>query len=89
MFPFPLAAEVLKEPLELDHGDLMLSRRPGLGVDVDEGVVKRYPWIPGPWSFVDTDSPSQHRAITGRFGEHQAGKPSESAGSRGANRQAS
>jgi L-alanine-DL-glutamate epimerase-like enolase superfamily enzyme len=89
MFPFPLAAEVLKEPLELDHGDLILSRRPGLGVDVDEAVVARYPWIPGPWSFVDSDSPSQPRAITGSFGEHQAGKPSESVGSRGVNRQAS
>ena len=58
MFPFPLAAEVLKEPLQLDHGDLILSRRPGLGVDVDEGVVERYPWIPGPWSFHSDSKPA-------------------------------
>jgi L-alanine-DL-glutamate epimerase-like enolase superfamily enzyme len=56
MYPFPLAAEVLKAPLQLDHGDLILPKGPGLGVEVDEGVVERYPWIPGPWSLVRTDS---------------------------------
>ena len=56
MYPFPLAAEVLKEPLQLDHGDLILPKGPGLGVEVDEGVIERYPWIPGPWSVVRTGS---------------------------------
>jgi L-alanine-DL-glutamate epimerase-like enolase superfamily enzyme len=41
MYPFPLASEVLKEPLEIDHGDLMVPRKPGLGVDVDESVIER------------------------------------------------
>nr|AER58198.1 mandelate racemase/muconate lactonizing protein [uncultured Acidobacteriota bacterium] len=75
MYPFPLTADVLKEPLELEHGDLILSMRPGLGVDVDEAVVERYPWIPGSWCSVHT--------------AHASGKPSDSARSRGANRQAS
>ncbi len=56
MYPFPLASEVLKEPLQLDHGDLILPKGPGLGVEVDESVIERYPWIPGPWSVVHTDS---------------------------------
>jgi L-alanine-DL-glutamate epimerase-like enolase superfamily enzyme len=56
MYPFPLAAEVLKAPLQLDHGDLILPKGPGLGVEVDESVVERYPWIPGPWSVDHTDS---------------------------------
>jgi L-alanine-DL-glutamate epimerase-like enolase superfamily enzyme len=56
MYPFPLAAEVLKEPLQLDHGDLILPKGPGLGVEVDESVVERYPWIPGPWALVRNDS---------------------------------
>ena len=56
MYPFPLAAEVLKEPLQLDHGDLILPKGPGLGVEVDESVVEHYPWIPGPWSVVRADS---------------------------------
>jgi L-alanine-DL-glutamate epimerase-like enolase superfamily enzyme len=52
MYPFPLAAEILKEPLELDRGDLLVPRTPGLGFAVDESVVDRYPWIPGPWSYL-------------------------------------
>jgi L-alanine-DL-glutamate epimerase-like enolase superfamily enzyme len=55
MYPFPLAAEVLKAPLQLDHGDLILPKGPGLGVEVDESVVERYPCIPGPWSLDQTD----------------------------------
>src|SRR5215471_8425577 len=63
MYPFPLAAEVLANPLELDRGDLVVPRTPGLGVTVDESVVERYPWIPGPWSFFHIDSPSETRAV--------------------------
>lgn len=63
MYPFPLAAEILKEPLQLDAGDLIVPRKPGLGVEVDESVVERYPWIPGPWSYFRTDSPAESRAV--------------------------
>ena len=64
MYPFPLAAEILNEPLEIDHGDLVVPRGPGLGVEVDEAVIERYPWIPGPWSYFRTDSPAETRAVT-------------------------
>ncbi len=64
MYPFPLAAEILKDPLEIDHGDLVVPRGPGLGVEVDESVIERYPWIPGPWSYFRTDSPAETRAVT-------------------------
>jgi len=63
MYPFPLAAEILKQPLPVEAGDLLVSRAPGLGVEVDESVVDRYPWIPGPWSFFRTDSPPEIRAV--------------------------
>lgn len=63
MYPFPLAAEILKDPLELDHGDLIVPRAPGLGVTVDESVIERYPWIPGPWSLFRTDAPAETRAV--------------------------
>jgi L-alanine-DL-glutamate epimerase-like enolase superfamily enzyme len=64
MYPFPLAAEILRHPLTIDHGDLVVPRGPGLGVEVDESVVERYPWISGPWSFFRTDSPAETRAVT-------------------------
>jgi L-alanine-DL-glutamate epimerase-like enolase superfamily enzyme len=64
MYPFPLAAEILKDPLEIDHGDLILPKSPGLGVEVDESVIERYPWIPGPWSFFRIDSPPETFAVT-------------------------
>jgi L-alanine-DL-glutamate epimerase-like enolase superfamily enzyme len=64
MYPFPLAAEILTDPLQLDHGDLVVSRAPGLGVTVDESVLDRYPWIPGPWSLFRIDSPAETRAVS-------------------------
>jgi L-alanine-DL-glutamate epimerase-like enolase superfamily enzyme len=63
MYPFPLAAEMLKDPLEVDRGELVVPRAPGLGVTVDESVAERYPWIPGPWSFFHIDSPAETRAV--------------------------
>ena len=57
MYPFPLAAETLRLPLEFDHGDLIVPRRAGLGIDVDESVIERYPWVPGPWSQFEVESP--------------------------------
>lgn len=64
MYPFPLAAEILEDPLEIEHGDLIVPRGPGLGVAVDESVIERYPWIPGPWSHFRTDSPARTLAVT-------------------------
>jgi L-alanine-DL-glutamate epimerase-like enolase superfamily enzyme len=63
MYPFPLAGEILREPLEVDRGYLVVGRAPGLGVAVDESVVDRYPWIPGPWSYFRIDSPAEIRAV--------------------------
>lgn len=63
MYEFALASEILREPLEIGSGDLMVPRKPGLGIDVDESVVERYPWIPGPWSFFEIESPRQTLAV--------------------------
>jgi len=64
MYPFPLAAEIIADPLELNAGDLIVPRRAGLGVTVDESVVERYPWIPGPWSYFRTDSPPETHGVS-------------------------
>lgn len=65
MYPFPLAQDILKEPLQIAHGELVVPEGPGLGIDVDESVIERYPWIPGPWSFFRLHSPPGTFAVTG------------------------
>jgi len=74
MYPFPLAADILKEPLQIERGEMFVSREPGLGVEIDETVISRYPWKPGPWSTFTLHSPRKTFAVTGdhtvRFAEH-------------------
>jgi L-alanine-DL-glutamate epimerase-like enolase superfamily enzyme len=65
MYPFQLADEILREPLTIDGGDLIVPRGPGLGVEIDERVIEKYPFIPGPWSFFRIDSPRETVAVTG------------------------
>jgi L-alanine-DL-glutamate epimerase-like enolase superfamily enzyme len=65
MYPFPLADEILTEPLEIADGYLVVPDGPGLGIDIDERVVDRYPFVPGPWSFFRIDNPPQTIAVTG------------------------
>ncbi len=65
MYPFPLADEILCEALEIEDGYLVLPEGPGLGIDVNEAVIEKYPFIPGPWSIFELDSPAQTIAVTG------------------------
>jgi len=78
MYPFPLAAEVLKEPLRLDHGDLIVPQGPGLGVEVDESVIERYPWIPGEWSFLGMELLSE--ALSADSARQQSQTPAKPVG---------
>jgi L-alanine-DL-glutamate epimerase-like enolase superfamily enzyme len=65
MYPFPLADEILGRPLEIAKGILTVPKGPGLGIEVNESVLERYPWIPGPWSTFRIDSPPETIAVTG------------------------
>ena len=65
MYPWPMAEEILRDPFEIDHGDLVVPKGPGLGIDIDERVIEKYPFIPGPWSFFRIDSPLETVAVTG------------------------
>lgn len=65
MYPFPLAAEVLKDQLTIDNGDLIVPRGPGLGIELDERVFEKYPWISGPWSSFQTYSPPETWSVSG------------------------
>jgi len=84
MYPFPLATEILAEPLQIENGELSVPKRPGLGVEVDVTVIERYPWIPGPWSFFEIDSPRETRAVTADHSEPwfgEGGPPGSAASS--------
>jgi L-alanine-DL-glutamate epimerase-like enolase superfamily enzyme len=76
MYPFPLAEEIFTEPLEIDHGDLIVPRKPGLGVEVNESIIDRYPWIPGPWSYFRIDSPPETLSVTSDHSIKWEGKAS-------------
>lgn len=65
MYPFPLATDILKAPLQIERGDLIVPREPGFGIEVEEDVINKYPWIPGPWSYFRLDSPPQTLAVVG------------------------
>jgi len=65
MYPFPLSDEILKDPLEIEHGYLKLPSGNGLGLEVNEDVIHKYPFIEGPWSFFHQDSPRETIAVTG------------------------
>ena len=41
------------------------SRDSGLGIDVDERVIERYPFVPGPWSEFRVNSPPSVVSVTG------------------------
>ena len=65
LYPFPLADEILKEPLQIENGDLVLPNTPGLGVDVNESILEKYPYRPGPWSTFEIKSPAQTLHLSG------------------------
>ncbi len=65
MYPFPAADEILAEPLQIESGCLQVPDKPGIGVEVDESVADRYPFVPGPWSIFRIDSPPETLAVDG------------------------
>lgn len=65
MYPFPLSEEILSERLDIENGYLKLPEGPGLGIQVNERVIEKYPFIPGPWSFFHQSSPKRTIAVNG------------------------
>ena len=65
MYPFPLADEILSDKLDISDGYLWVPDTPGLGIGINEEVINKYPFIPGPWSFFHQDSPRETIAVTG------------------------
>jgi L-alanine-DL-glutamate epimerase-like enolase superfamily enzyme len=50
MYPFPLADDILKSPLDPSDGELTVPDSPGLGVEVDLDALNEYPYVEGPWT---------------------------------------
>ncbi|MFC1635792.1 mandelate racemase/muconate lactonizing enzyme family protein [Planctomycetota bacterium] len=65
MYPFPLSDEILAGPLDVEQGHLEVPQEPGLGIDIDERVIEKYPFVPGPWSIFCLKSPPETIAVTG------------------------
>jgi L-alanine-DL-glutamate epimerase-like enolase superfamily enzyme len=65
MYPFPLSDDILAEQLEISEGYLRVTDAPGLGVGINEDMINKYPFIPGPWSFFHQESPEETIAVTG------------------------
>jgi L-alanine-DL-glutamate epimerase-like enolase superfamily enzyme len=65
MYPWPMAEEILRDPFDILNGELIVPKDPGLGIEIDERVIEKYPFIPGPWSFFRIDSPLETVAVTG------------------------
>ncbi len=65
MYPFPLSDEILEDDLDITGGVLKVPDAPGLGINVNESVIEKYPFISGPWSVFYQDSPKAAIAVTG------------------------
>jgi L-alanine-DL-glutamate epimerase-like enolase superfamily enzyme len=65
MYPFPLANDILKESPEITNGYLSVPNEPGLGIEINENVIEKYPFIPGPWSIFHLDSPPETISVSG------------------------
>jgi L-alanine-DL-glutamate epimerase-like enolase superfamily enzyme len=65
MYPFPPADEILSERPEIENGYLVLPDGPGMGIEINENVIEKYPFIPGPWSIFKLNSPPETVAVTG------------------------
>lgn len=57
MTPNPLKEGLFKEKLVVRNGFLDIPDKPGLGVELIEGLAEQYPYIPGHWNKPDTGMP--------------------------------
>ena len=56
-YPFRLAEQMLHTPLWIDRGEVIVPEAPGLGVRVNESVIRRFPYRTGPCSSFQPTGP--------------------------------
>ena len=57
MTPNPLKEGLFKERFAEKNGTIEVPEKPGLGVELKEGLAELYPPIPGHWNRPDPDMP--------------------------------
>ena len=65
MYPYALSDELVPDAPKPVNGELALPDGPGLGVTVDERMLEKYPYQPGPWSIFELESPPSKLALSG------------------------
>ncbi|MGE4550083.1 MAG: mandelate racemase/muconate lactonizing enzyme family protein [Opitutales bacterium] len=65
MYPYPLSDELVPDAPVPEDGEFPLPEGPGLGVTVDEAMSDKYPYLPGPWSVFELESPPTKLALSG------------------------
>lgn len=58
MTPNPFKEGLFQQELAVKDGFLDVPDRPGLGVDLNEGLAEQYPPIPGRWNIPDPNMPT-------------------------------
>jgi L-alanine-DL-glutamate epimerase-like enolase superfamily enzyme len=66
MTPNPLKEGLFKEWFGVKNGYFTVPEKPGLGVELKEGLAEMYPPIAGPWSMPDPDMPPAPAGAPGR-----------------------
>jgi L-alanine-DL-glutamate epimerase-like enolase superfamily enzyme len=65
MYPYSLSDELVPDAPVPTAGEFPLPDGPGLGVTVDESMIDKYPYRPGPWSIFELYSPPTKLALSG------------------------
>jgi len=65
MTPNPLKEGLLKEWFGVKNGYYTVPEKPGLGVELKEGLAELYPPIAGPWNMPDSDMPPAPARVRG------------------------
>ena len=58
MTPNPLKEGLFKEKFQAVNGYISVPEKPGLGVELKEGLAELYPPIPGNWNMPDPAMPA-------------------------------
>ena len=78
MYPFPLAAEILSEPSQIERGDLIVPRSPA-SASRSTNRHRTYPWSPGTLVFFAPTRRRKHWAVTSDHSVKWESRPPDAA----------